>query len=62
MHLLSKLSLFYVDFNICGYKLGLQPEETPLSKSDAVVSYCGTNDDDADFQWLLDLGAVTQEA
>jgi lactoylglutathione lyase len=52
---------FYVGFNIGGYELGLQPEEHPLSKSDAVVSYWGTNDVEADFQRLLDLGATAHE-
>lgn len=52
---------FYVGFNIGGYELGLQPEEQPLSKSDAVVSYWGTNDVAADFQRLLNLGATAHE-
>lgn len=53
---------FYVGFNIAGYELGLHPEEKPLSKSDAVVSYWGTNDVEADYQRLLDLGATSHEA
>ena len=52
---------FYVGFNIGGYELGLQPEEKPLSKSDAVVSYWGTNDVNADFDRLLSLGAIAHE-
>lgn len=52
---------FYVGFNIAGYELGLHPEEKPLSKSDAVVSYWGTNNVEADFQRLLDLGATAHE-
>lgn len=52
---------FYVGFNIGGYELGLQPEEKPLSKSDAVVSYWGTNDVEANFQRLLNLGAIAHE-
>ena len=52
---------FYVGFNIGGYELGLQPEEQPLSKSDAVVSYWGTNDVTAQFQRLLNLGATAHE-
>src|SRR5689334_23015824 len=53
---------FYVGFNIEGYELGLQPEEKPLTKSDAVVSYWGTNDVEFDFQRLLDLGAIAHES
>ncbi len=52
---------FYVGFNIGGYELGLQPEEKPLVKSDAVVSYWGTNDVESDFQRLLNLGAIAHE-
>lgn len=52
---------FYVGFNIGGYELGLQPEEASLLKSDAVVSYWGTNNIDVDFQRLLDLGATVHE-
>jgi tetratricopeptide (TPR) repeat protein len=33
---------YYVGFNIKGYELGLQPEETPtLDKPESVVSYWG---------------------
>ncbi|MEO8517172.1 MAG: VOC family protein [Flavobacterium sp.] len=53
---------FYVGFNIAGYELGLQPEEKPLSKSDAVVSYWGTNNVECNYQRLLDLGATSYEA
>lgn len=53
---------FYVGFDIQGYELGLQPEENPLSKSDAVVSYWGTNAIDDEFQRFLSLGATEHEA
>ena len=52
---------FYVGFNIGGYELGLQPEEQPLAKSDAVVSYWGTENIKSDFKRLLKLGATAHE-
>lgn len=52
---------FYVGFNIRGYELGLQPEEHPLAKSDAVVSYWGTNDIKAEFQRFLSHGALVHQ-
>jgi predicted enzyme related to lactoylglutathione lyase len=52
---------FYVGFNIGGYELGLQPEEKSSVKSDAVVSYWGTNDVNSDFERLLSLGATAHE-
>jgi len=54
--------VFYVGFNIGGYELGLQPEEKPLEKSDAVVSYWGTNDIQRDFEHFISLGATVHEA
>ena len=52
---------FYVGFNIAGYELGLQPEEKPLDKSDAVVSYWGVEDIEAQWQHFLQLGATQLE-
>jgi predicted enzyme related to lactoylglutathione lyase len=54
--------VFYVGFNIGGYELGLQPEEKPLVKSDAVVSYWGTDNIQADYEHFLSLGATIHEA
>lgn len=53
---------FYVGFNIGGYELGLQPEETPLLKSDAVVSYWGVADIMEQYEHFLNLGATSHEA
>lgn len=52
---------FYVGFNIAGYELGLQPEEAPLSKSDAVVGYWGVEDVAATFDFFIRLGAKAYE-
>ncbi|MEI7509272.1 MAG: VOC family protein [Flavobacterium sp.] len=53
---------FYVGFNITGYELGLQPEEAPLSKSDAVVSYWGVENIKETFDHFINLGATIHEA
>ena len=52
---------FYVGFNIGGYELGLMPEERKLIKSDAVVSYWGVSDMDAEYQFFIDNGALAIE-
>lgn len=52
---------FYVGFNIGGYELGLQPEEQPHSKSDAVVSYWGVSNMDEEYKYFLDNGALAIE-
>lgn len=52
---------FYVGFNICGYELGLQPEEKIQAKSDAVVSYWGVDNVEQEFERLLQLGAIAHE-
>ena len=53
---------FYVGFDIAGYELGLQPEESPMNKSDAVVSYWGVEDIHEQWQHFLQLGATEHEA
>ena len=53
---------FYVGFSIGGYELGLQPEEQSGPKTDAVVSYWGSNDIESDYNHFLSLGAKTHEA
>lgn len=53
---------FYVGFNIAGFELGLQPEETLISKSDAVVSYWGVENINETFDHFLHLGAKIHEA
>jgi len=52
---------FYVGFNIAGYELGLDPNELPESRSNAVVSYWGTNDIESELNHFLSIGAVIQE-
>jgi predicted enzyme related to lactoylglutathione lyase len=52
---------FYVGFNIGGYELGLQTEEKPLVKSDAVVSYWGVSNMNEEYQYFLDNGAIAIE-
>ncbi|MCF6131825.1 VOC family protein [Flavobacterium wongokense] len=53
---------FYVGFNIGGYELGLHPEgETPLNRSDAVVSYWGVDNVQETFDFFLSLGATAFE-
>jgi lactoylglutathione lyase len=53
---------FYVGFNVGGYELGLQPDDTPVTaKSDNVVSYWGVNDVHAEYQRFLDAGATEHE-
>ncbi len=53
---------FYVGFNIGGYELGLQPEESPTSdKVESVVAYWGVNDIKEDYDRLIELGAERHE-
>jgi predicted enzyme related to lactoylglutathione lyase len=55
--------VFYVGFNVGGYELGLQPDETPsTAKADSVVTYWGVNDVAKTFQRLLDNGAIAHES
>jgi predicted enzyme related to lactoylglutathione lyase len=53
---------FYVGFNVSGFELGLQPDETiPSSKTAGVVTYWGVDDAHHSYQRLLDLGATEFE-
>lgn len=53
---------FYVGFNIGGFELGLQPNETtPDQKSENVLTYWGLEDIEKEFQRFLELGATTHE-
>jgi predicted enzyme related to lactoylglutathione lyase len=53
----------YVGFNIIGYELGLQPDETPAeNKVETVVAYWGVEDVNAEYKKLLTLGAMANEA
>lgn len=51
---------FYVGFNIAGYELGLQPNDTP-SKAEGVVSYWGVKNVQTTYKELLELGAEPYE-
>lgn len=54
---------FYVGFNVGGYELGLQPEESPpKEKAVSVVTYWGVEDVGATHERLLSLGATLHEA
>ena len=52
---------FYVGFNIGGYELGLMPEEKPLVRSDAQVSFWGVSNMKEEYQYFLDNGATAIE-
>jgi lactoylglutathione lyase len=53
---------FYVGFNIAGYELGLQPEETLLGdKSESVLAYWGVDHIDTEYERFLALGATEHE-
>jgi lactoylglutathione lyase len=53
---------YYVGFNIQGYELGLQPEEsTTLNKIESVVSYWGVENIQETFDRLIELGATENE-
>jgi len=50
---------FYVGFNIGGYELGLQPDESV--KGDNVVTYWGVEDIQTQYDHFLSLGATEHE-
>lgn len=53
---------FYIGFNIAGYELGLQPDDTvPSSKKDNVMTYWGVDDITASYNTLIELGATPHE-
>jgi len=53
---------FYVGFNIAGYELGLQPDETtPDAKAENVATYWGVKDIEAEFSRFISLGATAFE-
>jgi predicted enzyme related to lactoylglutathione lyase len=54
---------FYVGFNIGGFELGLQPDETPATqKTDNVVTYWGVEDIHAEYDAFIAAGATEHEA
>jgi predicted enzyme related to lactoylglutathione lyase len=53
---------YYVGFNIKGYELGLQPEDTPtFDKVESVVSYWGVENILETYDRLIELGATENE-
>ena len=53
---------FYVGFNIGGYELGLQPEETlSTDKTESVVAYWGVEDIQFVYNNFIEAGATENE-
>jgi predicted enzyme related to lactoylglutathione lyase len=52
---------YYVGFNIAGYELGLQTEESLLSRSEATVSYWGVANMEDEYRYFLENGAIAME-
>ena len=53
---------FYVGFNICGYELGLMPEEVPTTeKTESTVAYWGIEDVQETYQHFISLGATMDQ-
>lgn len=52
---------FYVGFNIGGYELGLQPEESSEPKGTSVLTYWGVDDVNQAFATLISQGASAFE-
>lgn len=53
---------FYVGFNIDGYELGLQPDESTQEKAESVAAYWATDDVKATYDRLIETGATKNEA
>jgi lactoylglutathione lyase len=52
---------FYVGFNVGGYELGLQPDDSKEIKAATVLTYWGVDDVTKSFKTLLSLGASSFE-
>lgn len=52
---------FYVGFNVAGYELGLQPDDSKELKAATVITYWGVDDVAKTFQNLVTLGAIPLE-
>jgi len=53
---------FYVGFNVSGYELGLQPDDTAAGvRADGAVAYWGVADAEAVFKELIALGSTIHE-
>ena len=54
---------FYVGFNVGGYELGLQPDESTASeKADGAVAYWGVESAEVAVERLIGIGATIHEA
>lgn len=53
---------FYVGFNIDGYELGLQPSGYEGEKAESVAAYWATEDVQATYDRLINIGAKANEA
>ncbi len=53
---------FYVGFNVGGYELGLNPDTSKVTKGSGSYTYWGVEDARAEYQRLLELGAMPHEA
>lgn len=49
---------FYVGFDVGGFELGLQPDDTGAPRAGGGIAYWGVEDADAAFGRLLELGAT----
>lgn len=52
---------FYVGYNVAGYELGLQPDESNAPKGTSVITYWGVDDVPSAFDDLLTAGATAFE-
>lgn len=52
---------FYVGYNVAGYELGLQPDESTEPKGTSVITYWGVDDVPSAFSDLLAAGAAAFE-
>ena len=53
---------FYVGFNISGYELGLQPDDTPANdKVESMVTYWGVANITGTYKRLISIGATENE-
>lgn len=55
--------VYYVGYNVGGYELGVQPDETPsaIEKVESVNTFWGVNDIEAEYRHFLDCGATEVE-
>jgi lactoylglutathione lyase len=48
---------FYVGFNIDGYELGLDPDDSDVTKGDTANTYWGVDDIEKEYNRMIELGA-----